>query len=98
MSTDSTDEHLVQMANDIGNFFRSEPNRQVAVDGVANHINKFWTKRMRQKLLGYVQHGGGLDLDQLPRAALAKVDGALPEAGTGPTPDPAPGSTPERRQ
>jgi formate dehydrogenase subunit delta len=65
-------EHIVQMANDIGNFFRAEPDRQVAIDGISNHINKFWTRRMREKLLEYVKHGGQ-ELDELPRAALAKV-------------------------
>jgi formate dehydrogenase subunit delta len=67
-----TAEHIVQMANDIGNFFRAEPDRQVAVDSIANHLNKFWTRRMRQKLLEYVEHGG-TGLDELPRAALTKV-------------------------
>jgi len=50
-------EHIVQMANDIGNFFRSETDRKVALEGISNHINKFWTRRMRQRLLEYVQHG-----------------------------------------
>lgn len=73
MSTDTgTTQHVVQMANDIGNFFRSEPERETAVNGIANHINKFWTRRMRQKLLDYA-HSGGAELDELPRAALAKV-------------------------
>jgi formate dehydrogenase subunit delta len=70
-------EHIVQMANDIGNFFRAEPNRQVAVDGIANHMNRFWTRRMRQRLLEYVQQGG-TELDELPRAALAQVNVAPP--------------------
>jgi formate dehydrogenase subunit delta len=74
-------EHIVQMANDIGNFFRAEPNRQVALDGISNHINKFWTRRMRQKLLEYVQHGGN-ELDELPRAAMAQVVVAPPQAAT----------------
>jgi formate dehydrogenase subunit delta len=65
-------EHIVQMANDIGNFFRSETDRKVALDGISNHINKFWTRRMRQRLLEYVQHGGG-ELDELPLAAVAQV-------------------------
>lgn len=65
-------EHLVQMANDIGNFFRAEPDRQVAIDGISSHINKYWTRRMRQKLLEYLRLGGN-ELDELPRAALAKV-------------------------
>jgi formate dehydrogenase subunit delta len=74
MSSDSS-EHLVQMANDIGNYFRAEPNRQVALDGIANHINKFWAPRMRKKFLEYVQQHGGAGLDELPRAAVAKVKG-----------------------
>ena len=65
-------EHLVQMANDIGNFFRAEPDRQVAVDSIANHLNKFWTRRMRQRLLDYVAHGGN-QLDELPLAAVKLV-------------------------
>ncbi len=65
-------EHIVQMANDIGNFFRSETDRKVALEGISNHINKFWTRRMRQRLLEYVQHGGN-DLDELPLAAVAQV-------------------------
>ena len=68
----SSSEHIVQMANDIGNFFRAETDRQVALAGISNHINKFWTRRMRQKLLEYVQHGGN-ELDELPRAAVAQV-------------------------
>jgi len=70
-------EHIVQMANDIGNFFRAEPDRQVALAGISNHINKFWTRRMRQKLLEYVQHGGN-ELDELPLAAVALVTVAPP--------------------
>ena len=62
-------DHLVQMANDIGNFFRSEPVREDAVSGIANHIAKFWTKRMRQKL---AEHGEG-GLDELPREALRRL-------------------------
>ena len=63
-------EHLVQMANDIGNFFRSEPERKDAVAGISNHIAKFWTPRMRQKLLKHVQEHGAAGLDELPREAF----------------------------
>ena len=51
-------EHLVQMANDIGNFFRAEPKREEAVAGIANHIAKFWTPRMREKLAAHVKEHG----------------------------------------
>jgi formate dehydrogenase subunit delta len=62
-------EHLVQMANDIGNFFRAEPVREDAVAGIANHIAKFWTRRMRQKIAAHGEDG----LDELPREALRRL-------------------------
>jgi formate dehydrogenase subunit delta len=63
-------DHLVRMANDIGNFFRSEPERKDAVAGIANHIWKFWTPRMRQKLVAHLSQHGETDLDELPREAM----------------------------
>jgi formate dehydrogenase subunit delta len=62
-------EHLVKMANDIGNFFRAEPVREDAVAGIANHIDKFWTKRMRQKIAAHGEAG----LDDLPLEALRRL-------------------------
>jgi formate dehydrogenase subunit delta len=66
-------EHLVQMANDIGNFFRSEPVPADGIAGIANHIAKFWTPRMRQKLLDHVKEHGEAGLDELPREALKSL-------------------------
>ena len=37
--------------------------------GIANHIAKFWTKRMRQKLAAHGEDG----LDELPREALRRL-------------------------
>ena len=71
MSSDGP-EQIVRMANDIGSFFRAEPDRKVALEGVSNHINKFWTRRMRQRLLDYVAQGGN-ELDELPLEALKQV-------------------------
>src|SRR5271163_4597565 len=65
-------EHLVKMANDIGNFFRAEPQREDAIAGIANHIAKFWTRRMREKLNSYVKNDGDAALDELPREALRR--------------------------
>jgi formate dehydrogenase subunit delta len=62
-------QHLVRMANDIGNFFRGEPVREDAVTGIANHISKFWTRRMRQKLAAHGEEG----LDELPCEALRRL-------------------------
>jgi formate dehydrogenase subunit delta len=66
-------EHLVKMANDIGNFFRAEPQREDAIAGIANHIAKFWTRRMREKLAAHLNKDGDASLDELPREALRRL-------------------------
>jgi formate dehydrogenase subunit delta len=65
--------HLVKMANDIGNFFRAEPQREDAIAGIANHIAKFWTKRMRAKLDSHLRQDGDGGLDELPREAVRRL-------------------------
>jgi formate dehydrogenase subunit delta len=70
---------LVRMANDIGNFFRAEPLREDAIAGISNHISKYWTQRMRNKLAAYLQQGAG-ELDELPREALRRI---TPQAAKG---------------
>jgi formate dehydrogenase subunit delta len=74
-------EHLVRMANDIGNFFRGEQVREDAVAGIANHIAKFWTKRMCQKLAAHGEEG----LDDLPREALRRLAENRPSQGIEPS-------------
>jgi formate dehydrogenase subunit delta len=71
---------LIRMANDIGNFFRSEPERAVAVAGIANHISKYWTPRMRQKLMTHLQKHGMDELDELPQEALKSLAKQQPDA------------------
>jgi formate dehydrogenase subunit delta len=70
-------DQLLQMANDIGNFFRAEAVREDAVAGIANHITKFWTRRMREKLLAQVR-SGATGLDELPAEALRRIAAAEP--------------------
>jgi formate dehydrogenase subunit delta len=67
----STTQHLVQMANDIGNFFRAQA-RPDAVAGIANHIRSFWSPQMRDKLIGQMD-AEGEGLDDLPREALRSL-------------------------
>jgi formate dehydrogenase subunit delta len=68
------------MANDIGNFFRAEPVREDAIAGIANHIDKFWTKRMREKLNAHIKKAGDSGIDELPREALRRLTPA-PQSG-----------------
>jgi formate dehydrogenase subunit delta len=64
-------QHLIQMANDIGNFFRAQP-RQEAIAGIANHIRSFWSPQMRKKLMGQLD-AGVIGLDDLPSEALRSL-------------------------
>jgi formate dehydrogenase subunit delta len=62
----SSAQHLVDMANDIGNFFRTQPQRESAIVAIANHMKSFWTHRMRERLIARGEEG----LDELPREAV----------------------------
>lgn len=46
--------NLIRMANRIGDFFDAMPDREEAIEGVANHIHKFWEPRMRNQLLDFL--------------------------------------------
>ncbi|MEN9681488.1 MAG: hypothetical protein RLZZ627_1381, partial [Pseudomonadota bacterium] len=50
-------ENLVRMANNIAAFFNADPDREAAVAGVANHIQKFWEARMKTAILAYEAKG-----------------------------------------
>lgn len=57
--------HLIRLANRIGDFFEAMPDRDAALDGIANHIQKFWEPRMRRALLDF--------LDANPQGACAEA-------------------------
>jgi len=61
---------LIKMANEIGAFFEAEPDRAVALEGVANHIERFWEPRMRRELLRWVDEHNGEGLKELVLAAI----------------------------
>jgi formate dehydrogenase subunit delta len=65
-------EHLVQMANDIADFFASEPDRASAIDGIATHIRRYWEPRMRRQIFAYAA-AGGADLGDLALAAIRQL-------------------------
>jgi formate dehydrogenase subunit delta len=43
--------NLIHMANRIGEFYQSYNDKAEALEGIANHIAKFWEPRMRRPLL-----------------------------------------------
>lgn len=65
-------QRLVAMANDIARYFASEPDREAAIAGVANHLEKFWDPRMRRQLRAYLE-AGGEGLGDLARAAVERL-------------------------
>ena len=64
---------LVKMANDIADYFHSEPDRELAVAGMVNHIQRYWEPRMRRKMLESFAANGGEGLNDLARAAIARL-------------------------
>jgi formate dehydrogenase subunit delta len=61
---------LVKMANEIGQFFEADPDRAVALEGVASHLSRFWEPRMRKELLAHVDASGGEGLRPLVLEAV----------------------------
>jgi formate dehydrogenase subunit delta len=62
--------HLVKMANSIGDFFGSEPDKVKRVEGVADHIRLFWDPRMRRQILAHIDQSSGEGLSELVLDAL----------------------------
>ncbi len=64
---------LVAMANDIANYFHSEPDHQLAVDGIVSHITRFWEPRMRRKIIEHLAQRHGEGMNELAREAVARL-------------------------
>jgi formate dehydrogenase subunit delta len=73
MSSTSLD-RLVYMANQIGQFFRSQ-GADKAVPGIADHIRKFWDPRMKTAIFAHLDTGGA-GLDPPVRDAIASLRSA----------------------
>ena len=66
--------NLIKMANNIGAFFKSEPDRELAIQGVEQHIRNDWEPRMRKQIIEYLDNGGAELMDIVAEAVkkLAK--------------------------
>ncbi len=65
-------EQLIKMANDISNFFDADPDKQIAAEGMKNHLTRNWERRMRQAIIKYCQEDGS-ELSSLAKAAITKL-------------------------
>ncbi|MEY3191119.1 MAG: hypothetical protein RIS10_1236 [Pseudomonadota bacterium] len=64
---------LIRMANDIGNFFNAESNKEIAAEGVKKHILRSWDPRMRRDIITYFKEDGA-ELSDLAKVAVSRLD------------------------
>jgi formate dehydrogenase subunit delta len=74
-------ERLVTMANDIGDFFKAEPDREDAVAGIQNHLQRYWVPRMRVQIRAYAEGGGEGLAEPVKEAILRLSTPAAPGTG-----------------
>lgn len=75
-------EHLVGMANQIGAFFTSQGTHEEAVDGIADHLKRFWEQRMLQAIGTFVNAGGdALKQSGLQQNVVEAVQRLVPPGG-----------------
>ena len=78
-------DNLVKMANNIGSFFDSDPDREAAIEGVKDHLKRFWELRMRIAIIDHFLQGGE-GLSETVKSAvsrLAKDQAKLVHSGDG---------------
>lgn len=63
-------DHLVTMANQIGDFFKSFPDQEQAKKDIAEHLKRFWASSMRQQILVHVNDKNGEGLEAIVRDAI----------------------------
>ncbi|NRO99048.1 formate dehydrogenase [Paraburkholderia sp. NMBU_R16] len=64
------EQHLIEMANRIGEFFESMPDRDEALAGISEHIRSFWEPRMRRVLLSALDEPSASTMREIVREAL----------------------------
>lgn len=69
-------EHLVTMANQIGDFFQSYPDQELAKKEIVTHLKRFWASSMREQLMEHVKHQGA-GLHPIVRDAITQHQASL---------------------
>lgn len=62
--------NLIKMANQIAQYFASQPDQEQAVLSVRNHLQLFWAPSMRRELLEWQTEHKGAELHPLVQAAV----------------------------
>ena len=75
-------ERLSQMVNDIAHYFAAEPEHAVGVNGIADHLIRFWDPSMRRRIIDHLD-AGGAGLEPLAREAVQQLAARQPDIGRG---------------
>jgi formate dehydrogenase subunit delta len=70
-------ERLITMANQIGDFFRANPDTAQAKEDIVNHLKKFWALNMRKQILAHVQERQGAGLEPIVGEAIREHQSSL---------------------
>ena len=62
--------NLIRMANQIGEFFESMPDRAQALEDIASHIKRFWEPRMRRAILEGLDQKNTEEFSEIVREAI----------------------------
>lgn len=65
-------QHLIKMANKIGQFFESMPNREEAEKDIATHLKRFWAPPMRRNILASLDTEDGETMSPIVREAISR--------------------------
>jgi formate dehydrogenase subunit delta len=66
-------ETLIKMANNIGDFFNAESNKEIAADGIKKHLLRSWDPRMRREIIAYCQQYGAA-LSDVVKVAVSRLE------------------------
>ena len=67
-----SDEHLIQMANDIAANMAADPDHDQVVTAIAGHLRRYWEPRMRARIIAHL-YGGAAGLAPLAREAVVRL-------------------------
>jgi formate dehydrogenase subunit delta len=70
-------EQLITMANQIGTFFKSSPDKEQAKKDIVMHIKRFWALSMRLQLIEHTQSHAGKGLEPIVKDAIIEHQALL---------------------
>lgn len=56
-------DYLIKMANDIGDFFKADPDQEAAATNIHQHLKRFWDPRMKQQIIAHYHDTKGVGLE-----------------------------------